>query len=1076
MLTAEVTRIPIPAYDRGPDDPFPPVSFGGQIPRTRPVYPYHRQDDIDIATMPCDRHRMHRCVRLSNGLLEATILPDMNGRVHSLRDLRSGREIFYRNRVIKPALVALRGAWLSGGIEFNFPTLGHSVSTVSPVFCRLDQTASEAAVIIGDLDRSTRELWQVRLSLKPGRAALDVVTTLLNPNLYRERLYYWENAAVPAADDLRFVCRCDWVVGKEATPFPFQDGIDRSWHRNNSRPGDHFGYRSHADFFGAFYGDRRVGTYHVAPRHAAPGQKYFTWGTETDSRIWEQYLTDTDGQYVEIQSGILETQWVTGWLQPGQTVAAAGSWFGVEDAGELTWATSRVAVAVEAGESGAARLNVVSIDLAGPHTLRIHAEAGEFCRVIDCRPGVTHSLEAALPAGAVVEIRNRSGELFLRERWSPGAREAGAAAPEPKPRQWVMLARNTPELRQAEEAERYHNWRRMEDLLDRDGVEATPDSELPRALLALKTHHPESALKCAHAGLERDPGNAELHMVAAAAALRLLRLSPNGDYAESARDHALAARLDGRFAAAALRVLAETALLRDHILVGRDALEACAKRNPDNPEVCMLLAGAWRRTGVPARAREVLAGGDVRIWPGAAGEAWFLDREPPLDFGLPGDREAPRAARHRAELLLEFLLIYWRVGWLHDLASLLAAAVEVWPQVSEHPVLKLLQADLAEHMGDPDGALRLTREAAAASPLFVAPARWEDAELIRRGITRLNSESFGCLPYLLGLFLAEHNDVDPAVAFLQQARSSAEPAPMRRLANRVLADWAVHVKGEVPEGTELLREAYLDGPPDRRILLDLDTLLHGSHDTARRQGLFREIPREWRDRGDVRHRLARLDFDLGRPAEAVAVLRSSQFSVYEGFAGVRRLYVDALLVQAANHLAEGEGAGAIRCCEAILEFPKNLGAASYLGEHARLARFFLGLAEERAGRTSKAEVWWRRVLTASGVTTTYTVGDVDAAKGLREDEALALELAALNLRSPQPAPAAPAEPTALLLPPDWSGEEDAVRALSAAIRAGTPGTEELAAQGLARYPCSAVLRILHGLTRILRPSEVLLPS
>ena len=77
MLTVESTELVIPTYERGPDDPFPPVTFGGPpgLPRRRP-YPYSLQDDVDIASMALVRDRCYRAVRLSNGLLEVLVLPD----------------------------------------------------------------------------------------------------------------------------------------------------------------------------------------------------------------------------------------------------------------------------------------------------------------------------------------------------------------------------------------------------------------------------------------------------------------------------------------------------------------------------------------------------------------------------------------------------------------------------------------------------------------------------------------------------------------------------------------------------------------------------------------------------------------------------------------------------------------------------------------------------------------------------------------------------------------------------------------------------------------------------------------
>ncbi len=41
--------------------------------------------------------------------------------------------MFYLSRVIKPSMIAMRGAWISGGIEWNAGPQGHTVSCVSPV-------------------------------------------------------------------------------------------------------------------------------------------------------------------------------------------------------------------------------------------------------------------------------------------------------------------------------------------------------------------------------------------------------------------------------------------------------------------------------------------------------------------------------------------------------------------------------------------------------------------------------------------------------------------------------------------------------------------------------------------------------------------------------------------------------------------------------------------------------------------------------------------------------------------------------------------------------------------------------
>lgn len=47
---------------------------------------------------------------------------------------------------------------------------------------------------------------------------------------------------------------------------------------------------------------------HYALQDDKPGRKIWIWGLSRQGMIWEQLLTDQDGQYVEIQSGRLFNQ------------------------------------------------------------------------------------------------------------------------------------------------------------------------------------------------------------------------------------------------------------------------------------------------------------------------------------------------------------------------------------------------------------------------------------------------------------------------------------------------------------------------------------------------------------------------------------------------------------------------------------------------------------------------------------------------------------------------------------------------------------------------------------------------
>jgi len=60
------------------------------------------------------------------------VLPELGGRIFSGLDKTDNYDFFYRQHVIKPALIGMAGAWISGGVEWNIP-----ITIVSPLSCRL---------------------------------------------------------------------------------------------------------------------------------------------------------------------------------------------------------------------------------------------------------------------------------------------------------------------------------------------------------------------------------------------------------------------------------------------------------------------------------------------------------------------------------------------------------------------------------------------------------------------------------------------------------------------------------------------------------------------------------------------------------------------------------------------------------------------------------------------------------------------------------------------------------------------------------------------------------------------------
>jgi len=167
------------------------------------VLPYRMQDDLSRDLRPTQL----RSVVLENGLLRAEFLPEMGGRLVSLRSLEEGRELVERNRILQTANLALRGAWFSGGIEWNASHPGHHYLTCSPVFAaRAPAPGGGPALRLYEWDRVKGLTWQLDFWLPEGSRRLFVHVRLVNPHPFELPVYWWTNIALPEIPDGRVIC------------------------------------------------------------------------------------------------------------------------------------------------------------------------------------------------------------------------------------------------------------------------------------------------------------------------------------------------------------------------------------------------------------------------------------------------------------------------------------------------------------------------------------------------------------------------------------------------------------------------------------------------------------------------------------------------------------------------------------------------------------------------------------------------------------------------------------------------------------------------------------------------------
>ena len=307
-LPAQASRATVREYQRA----FPtyPFSDPSPIPVVGRVYPYFRFDGFTHRA----EQRKWKVVELENAYLRVMILPEIGGKIWNAVDKRSNRSFIYFNQTVKFRDVAMRGPWTSGGIEANYGIFGHTPNVATPVdyVTRVNADGS-VSCIIGALDLLTRTSWRLEIRLGRDDAMFSTTSFWYNASPLEQPYYTWMNVGIKVAGNLHFIFPGTSHVGHngEHAPWPVdENGRDISWYRNN----DFGGYKSYhvvgraTDFFGAYWHDDDFGMARYAPRDERLGKKIWIWGLSRQGMIWEKLLTDSDGQYAEIQSGRLFNQ------------------------------------------------------------------------------------------------------------------------------------------------------------------------------------------------------------------------------------------------------------------------------------------------------------------------------------------------------------------------------------------------------------------------------------------------------------------------------------------------------------------------------------------------------------------------------------------------------------------------------------------------------------------------------------------------------------------------------------------------------------------------------------------------
>lgn len=288
-----------------------PYSDPGPIPLFTPVYPYFRYDGYTSTPV----QKSWKVVELENDYIRVMILPEVGGKIWTAIEKSTGRPFIYYNHAIKFRDLALRGPYTSGGLELNYGIIGHTANCATPVDYLVQQNSDGSATcIVGVLDLLTRSNWRLEITLPKDKACFITRTFWYNSSPLEQPYYHWLNGGFKADGNLEFIfpgTRYIGHVGEYANwPVNENNGKKISFYESNNFGGykSYHVFGKYTNFFGGYWHDDDFGMARYGSHDDKAGKKIWIWGLSGQGMIWEHLLTDTDGQYVEMQSGRLFNQ------------------------------------------------------------------------------------------------------------------------------------------------------------------------------------------------------------------------------------------------------------------------------------------------------------------------------------------------------------------------------------------------------------------------------------------------------------------------------------------------------------------------------------------------------------------------------------------------------------------------------------------------------------------------------------------------------------------------------------------------------------------------------------------------
>lgn len=933
------------------------------------VYPYPVIEKI--ADQPTQKS--WHVVFIENQYIKVMIMPELGGRIQMAFDKVKQRHFVYFNQVIKPALVGLTGPWISGGIEFNWPQ-HHRPSTYLPTDFRLEEHADGSCTVwVNEVERMFRTKGMAGFTLYPDKAYIEIKAQLYNRTPFPQTFLWWANPAVAVNDDYQSVFPPDvnavFDHGKrDVSSFPiatgvyykmdYSAGVDISRYKNIPVPTSYMAIKSKYDFVGGYENDSQGGLLHVANHHVSPGKKQWTWGNGEFGKAWDRNLTEEDGPYIELMTGMYcDNQPDFTWLQPYEEKSFTQYFMPYRGVGVVKNATKDALINLEIQDQEV----LIKVYTTGsfPHAVLTLQQNGQtrLCEHFDISPLAVKEFRLTLPGQIKAE------ELKLSLCSAEGRELVGYQADKPEIKPIPDPAKAAQEPKDIASMEQLY---------------------LTGLHLEQYRHATYNPADYYLEGLKREPGDVRCNNAMGLLLMRkgqfakaepyfrqaiatLTERNPNPYDGEPLYNLGWSLKMQGRYEEAYEQFfkacwnaawqdagyfnIAQIDLMQQHPETALENIERSLIRNWHNHKARALKAAILRKlnhtTEALAWIEDSLAIDAFNM--GCRYEKYLLtQQETDLD-------ELKTLMRNWNHGYIEYSLDYAEAGMWEEATSFLQLHEQEGGDI--YPMVYYALGYYTRQSGQTEKAKAYYNKASQANPAYCFPNRIEEVVILESALAANPADAKAS--YYLGNFWYGARQYEEAVKCWETSvqHDDSFPTVWRNLA---LAYY--NKLGQTERALQVMEKAFALDQEDARVFMELDQLYKklGVSHTQRLEKLKRHMSlTEKRD--DVYLEYITLNNMLGNHLEAQQDLAQRKFHPWEGGEGkVPGQYLLAQTELAKSAIKAGKYQEAIDLLAATTEYPHNLGEGKLPGAQENDIDYYRGIAYQALGNQEKSEFYFRK--------------------------------------------------------------------------------------------------------------------